>query len=374
VLRAGLEPATCRLGVDNRNRSGPQQGGVAVVRCGRERGVEPHGPKAALTRDNRAAPARDESCLAGPPGLEPGPARLELAVLPLTPRAYGERTTRIERASPEWRSGALPAELRPPSGTPGWSRTSGLCRRRAVLFPLSYGRVKEPPAGVEPAPRPYKGRVLAVDTTEAKARTGGVEPPQHEAARLQPVELTDAQRPRGGVTDRTRTGTAEAHNLGCSPLTPRPPRAGTTGLEPATSRLTSERSARLSYAPERGSAGGIRTHDLELMRLARTAAPLPRSLAGRSRTCDLRRPKPVGWPAPLQPEDERVPPAGFEPAPSGLRARRHHRFDHGGRKLRRQGSNLRLASNSRACCPLHHAGIDGGSRTRTCERRPPPAR
>src|SRR5918999_2438263 len=84
--------------------------------------------------------------------------------------------------------------------------------------------------------------------------------------------------------------------------------AGTTGLEPATSRLTSERSARLSYAPERGSAGGIRTHDLELMRLASTAAPLPRSLAGRSRTCDLRRPKPVGWPAPLQPEDERVPP------------------------------------------------------------------
>jgi ketosteroid isomerase-like protein len=34
-------------------------------------------------------------------------------VLPLTPRAYGERTTRIERASPEWRPGALPSELRP---------------------------------------------------------------------------------------------------------------------------------------------------------------------------------------------------------------------------------------------------------------------
>src|SRR4051812_31811733 len=27
--------------------------------------------------------------------------------------------------------------------------------------------MKEPPAGIEPAPRPYKGRVLAVDTTEA---------------------------------------------------------------------------------------------------------------------------------------------------------------------------------------------------------------
>src|SRR2546430_12523928 len=35
-----------------------------------------------------------------------------------------------------------------------------------------------PPAGVEPAPRPYKGRVLAVDTTEAslEMETVGVEP------------------------------------------------------------------------------------------------------------------------------------------------------------------------------------------------------
>ena len=35
------------------------------------------------------------------------------------------------------------------------------------LSQLSHGRTKEPPAGIEPAPRPYKGRVLAVDTTEA---------------------------------------------------------------------------------------------------------------------------------------------------------------------------------------------------------------
>jgi hypothetical protein len=44
-----------------------------------------------------------------------------------------------------------------------------------VLFPLSYVR-EEPPAGVEPTPRPYKGRVLAVDTTEAEVETAGVEP------------------------------------------------------------------------------------------------------------------------------------------------------------------------------------------------------
>lgn len=144
------------------------------------------------------------------------------------------------------------------------------------------------------------------------------------------------------------------HNPGCFRLHHGHHEAGTTGLEPAASRLTSERSALLSYAPERGrwkagsaprnrrqrryrprspepavahrrpcqrvsapppphrlaleayrsqlhvraralhqplfrhflgppvggpildGAGGIRTHDLELMRLARTAAPPPR--------------------------------------------------------------------------------------------------
>ena len=72
----------------------------------------------------------------------------------------------------------------------------------------------------------------------------------------------------------------------------------------------------LSYVPLH-SAGGIRTHDLELMRLAGTATPLRRKQVGRagkagpafgrrrkrapylpgwSRTSDLRRPKPAGWP------------------------------------------------------------------------------
>jgi hypothetical protein len=107
--------------------------------------------------------------------------------------------------------------------------------------------MKEPPAGVEPAPRPYKGRVLAVDTTEARVetvgveptssslqarrssklsyipwmledevRTGGVEPPQHEATGLQPAELADAQRPHElRVAGRARTGASGDHNPGC---------------------------------------------------------------------------------------------------------------------------------------------------------------
>jgi hypothetical protein len=51
--------------------------------------------------------------------------------------------------------------VRPAGFEPAAPAVAGQCSA-----PLSYGRV-EPPAGVEPAPRPYKGRVLAVDATEA---------------------------------------------------------------------------------------------------------------------------------------------------------------------------------------------------------------
>jgi hypothetical protein len=51
-----------------------------------------------------------------------------------------------------------------------------------------------------------------------EVRTGGVEPPQHEAAGLQAVGLTNAQRPRGGVTDRSRTGTARLTTSGARRL------------------------------------------------------------------------------------------------------------------------------------------------------------
>src|SRR5436190_1547920 len=87
-----------------------------------------------------------------------------------------------------------------------------------------------------------------------RVRTGGVEPPQHEATGLQPAELAVARRPHG-----VRGGWPES-NL-------------------------------RSPAPE---AGGV--------------AMLPHS----------------------QRTFVRVPPAGFEPAASGLRARRHRHFDHGG--------------------------------------------
>ena len=78
-----------------------------------------------------------------------------------------------------------------------------------------------------------------------------------------------------GVAGRTRTGVAGITTRSICLYTTAT--AGTAGLEPAASRLTSERSGPLSYAPV-SRAGGIRTHGLELMRLARTTAPLPRKV------------------------------------------------------------------------------------------------
>ena len=115
------------------------------MRCGRDAESNRNGTRLCNRSLQITEPLRPATLFlvgAGLPGVEPGPARLELAVLPFTLQAYVERTTRIERASPEWRPGALPSELRPRTGTPGWSRTSGLCRRRTALSPLSYGRTK----------------------------------------------------------------------------------------------------------------------------------------------------------------------------------------------------------------------------------------
>ena len=92
-----------------------------------------------------------------------------------------------------------------------------------------------------------------------EVRTGGVEPPQREATGLQPAELAVAQRPHGmeGWLAGLEPAPAGITTPGASVYTTATTKAGTTGLEPAASRLTSECSARLSYAPERKVEGGI---------------------------------------------------------------------------------------------------------------------
>jgi hypothetical protein len=100
------------------------------------------------------------------------------------------------------------------------SQEGGQRREAAGKPPVREAR--EPPAGVEPAPRPYKGRVLPLTLRRPsgdggsrthdllvasetlchqsfipmRMQTGGVEPPKPEAPGLQPGELTSAQRPR----------------------------------------------------------------------------------------------------------------------------------------------------------------------------------
>ena len=123
------------------------------------------------------------------------------------------------------------------------------------------------------------------------------------------------------------------------------------------------------------------------MRLARTAAPPPRIVtggAGKAATslhvsaCAASPPPKRArvWPAGVEPaisgsrsrrgtvspttRCKRRTPGGSRTRTSGLRAPASSPFDHGSKvpttRLRRQGSNLPLAINSRASYPLDHAG------------------
>ena len=100
-----------------------------------------------------------------------------------------------------------------------------------------------------------------------------------------------------------------------------PPRTGTTGLEPAANRLTSECSA--SELRPRELRGWDSNPRLELMRLARKAAPPPR-VERRSGRLESNQRSPVpetgGVASPLQPDET---PGGTRTRASGLRTRRH---------------------------------------------------
>ena len=133
-----------------------------------------------------------------------------------------------------------------------------------------FPRVKMETAGVEPtscslqARGPFRGT-----SPRDEVRTGGVEPPQPEAAGLQPAELARAQRPRRGVTDRIRTGTDEVHGLGCC-VTPRPPRErGRPDSNPHRPRC--KRGARpIERRPQgRVRTGGVEPPQPEAARLQR---------------------------------------------------------------------------------------------------------
>jgi hypothetical protein len=122
--------------------------------------------------------------------------------------------------------------------------------------------------------------------------------------------------------------------------------------------------ARPSAGQSFDSAGGIRTHGLELMRLARTAAPLPRGVANRSgwQESNLRSPVPETGGVACSPTARRrsaSTPGGTRtrsfrvegPASSPLRPRGPAQHSSGGR-----ARTCALAGNNRASFQLDHAG------------------
>src|SRR4051794_33571285 len=199
--------------------------------------------------------------------------------------------------------------------------------------------------GVEPTPPSLQARRSSGLSyiPRVRVRTGGVEPPQREAAGLRPAELTGAQRPqrKGGRPEWNRC--REDHDLECCRYTTATTKkVGTTGLEPAASRLTSERSS-AELRPRghawRGWDSNPRSRAHEAREDSRSSTAL--GLVGRSRTCGLRLPKPAGWPrspttsrvmstpggtrtrsfrvegpasSPVRPRGREAPAAAFEPA------------------------------------------------------------
>jgi hypothetical protein len=127
-----------------------------------------------------------------------------------------KRTTRIERVSPEWRSGALPSELRPrrslrQDSNPHLGRTKGACLPLTLRRRSGDGGSRTRSSSLQ-ARRPSTrasspGRCRRMESNHHSARH------RDYSAGSSPV-LSVCRR----VADRIRTGTDEAHDLGCLPL------------------------------------------------------------------------------------------------------------------------------------------------------------
>ena len=173
-----------------------------------------------------------------------------------------------------------------------------------------------------------------IPVPERQVQTGGVEPPQLEATGLQPAELAVAQRPHElRVAGRARTGASGDHNPGCFRLHHGHHEGGddrtrTGGLSPDKRALCS---SELHPRESRGwdSNPRSRAHEAREDSLSSTAqvwlAGVEPAISGAQSRGGVQLPY-------SQMNDRSTPPAGLEPAASGLRARRHRRFDHGGKK------------------------------------------
>ena len=125
-----------------------------------------------------------------------------------------------------------------------------------------------------PAEPGFAGRARVAGQV-SEVRTGGFEPPQPEASGLQPGELTLAQRPPGRGSRPGSNRHCGDHDPGCCLYTTATMHYGNDRIRTGTFSPDKRALCSVELRPQ-GCAAGIRTQDLELMRLARTAPPLPR--------------------------------------------------------------------------------------------------
>ena len=178
--------------------------------------------RARADRCTRAARIRSAAprSRAGPPGFEPGPARLELAMLLLTPQAY-ERT-----------------------GASGRSRTCASTVRRVVL-PLTPQRHKTDPNGWR--------RLCRRQLTKPRSTRGArPTPPSRKAKRCEgvrrvaaPVKATTPERTEGEGVEPPRPEAHPFSRRDTAPVAVLP--MAPAGVEPAPRRLRVGSSLRLSY-------------------------------------------------------------------------------------------------------------------------------
>jgi hypothetical protein len=169
--------------------------------------------------------------------------------------------------------------------------------------------------------------------------TGGLEPPQRRGngVTARGARRCSASTRKGDRPESNRY--CEAHNLGCWPLHHDHHGAGTAGLEPAASRLTSERSAHLSYAPVE-----LRGRDSNPRSRAHEAHEDSRSSTAR------------------------VWPAGIEPAISGSQSRRDAVFPTASRSTPGGTRTRSFRVEGPASSPVRPRGLEAkssGGRTRT---------
>ena len=168
-----------------------------------------------------------------------------------------------------------------------------------------------------------------------------------------------AQRPHERVTDRIRTDASRLTTSGACRYTTvtrsGDDRARTGGLSRDKRVLCSSelrpRIARVGFEPT------SRAH--EARKESRSSTARRSSLAGRNRTCDLRCPKPAGWPAPLRPV--RVDDPGVEPGTTGVSDRRVPALARRRRSTPR-GTRTRLPGLSERC-PQPPRGARHGAAT-----------